>query len=498
MPSIVALPAQPGIFVFENTAGPTPPAIATMNRLYMLGSSTIGDALTGVPTVIGSMDEFTNLFGSSNAINLQSIDAYLKNFKRSLYFVKTKPTPQATVTVTTTAAALYTVTIGGNAVSATIPASPTPTAQIVIDALVSAINNNTTANQLVVAELKLDTNGLPVYAPAEFWLRSKDGNLFTLTSTANLTPGAVAAPGTIGYLDWESAIDRLVSVAEEEELGFLCAPEAFYSLTSQFNRTIVGNNLEQAARSLGWYALIDPGNPTLIDHPIKAKTDAAGYTAIRGHSSYCYPYAQNSSAADVAPSVLQAAFALQLYESEGIQQPPAGTAFPFKGVAKLRYTLSKAQQGDLAQSRINTLLYKNGVGFVPGDTLTRSTDPNFRFIHTRVIFNCLERTIYKTLDASGLLHESIGGRNLFYLRLKMTVEGVVARFYEGGALYGITADGAYAVNCDETIQNNADLEAGIVNVDVYAVPAANARQIRNTVYRVQIGNIPQALLTGGV
>jgi phage tail sheath protein FI len=167
-------------------------------------------------------------------------------------------------------------------------------------------------------------------------------------------------------------------------------------------------------------------------------------------------------------------------------------------VARLRYTLSKAQQGDLAQSRINTLLYKNGVGFVPGDTLTRSTDPNFRFIHTRVIFNCLERTIYKTLDASGLLHESIGGRNLFYLRLKMTVEGVVARFYDGGALYGITADGAYAVNCDETIQNNADLEAGIVNVDVYAVPAANARQIRNTVYRVQIGNIPQALLTGGV
>lgn len=498
MPSIVALPAQPGIFVFENTAGPTPPAIATMNRLYMLGSSTIGDALTGVPTVVGSLDEFTNLFGSANAITLQSIDAYLKNFKRSLYFVKVKPAPQATVTVATVAAGVYTVTIGGNAVSVTIPASPAPTAQIVIDALVAAINNNTSANQLVAAEYKLDANGIATYAPAEFWLRSKDGNIFTLTSTANITPGAVAAPGSIGYLDWESAIDRLVNAAEEEELGFVCAPDAFYSLTSQFQRTIVGNNLEAAARSLGWFALIDPGNPTIIDHPIKAKTDAAGYNAVRGHSDYCYPYAQNSSAADIAPSVLQAAFALQLYESEGIQQPPAGTAFPFKGVAKLRYTLSKAQQGDLAQARINTLLYKSGVGFVPGDTLTRSTDPNFRFIHTRVIFNCLERTIFKTLDASGLLHESIGGRNLFYLRLKMTVEGVVARFYEGGALYGITADGAYAVNCDETIQNNADLEAGIVNVDVYAVPAANARQIRNTVYRVQIGNIPQALLTGGV
>jgi uncharacterized protein len=499
MPAVVALPARPGLFLYESVAGATPPAIATFNRCYVFGSSTLGDALTNSPQVVGSMDEFTTLFGSSAAITLNSITAYLANLKRSLYFIKVRPNPIATVTVATIAAGNYTLTVGGNPITVTIPASPTPTAQIVIDAIVAAINNNTTINQLVQAEYKLNGSGQPTYSPAEFWLRSKDGNIFTLTAGgANISVSAVAAPGSIGYLDWLAAVDRVEAIEQESELGFMVAPEAFYTLSNQFERTVLGNRMEQACRTLGWMALLDPGAPTTIDHPIKAKTDAAGYTAIRGHSAYYYPYLQNTSLNDVAPSVMVAAFALQCYEQIGVQKPPAGSNFPFKGVTKLRYTLSQAQQDDLAQNRINTILYKNGVGFIPGDTLTRSTDTNFKMVSTRIIMSCIERTIYRTLDASGLLFESIGGRGIFYIKLRNVLEGVLARFYEGAALYGERPEDAYAIRCDESVQNAADLEAGIVNAEIYAVPAATARQIRGVVFRVAIGNIPQALLSGAV
>jgi hypothetical protein len=119
-------------------------------------------------------------------------------------------------------------------------------------------------------------------------------------------------------------------------------------------------------------------------------------------------------------------------------------------------------------------------------------------VSTRIIMSCIERTIYRTLDISGLLFESIGGRGIFYIKLKNVLEGCVARFYEGGALYGDRPEDAYAIKCDESVQNAADLEAGIVNAEIYAVPAATARQIRGVVFRVSIGNIPQALLSGAV
>lgn len=493
--NVVALPARPGIFLYEGVAGPTPPAIALFSRCYVLGSSSLGDALTGEPTVLGSMDDFTNLFGSSVAITLNTIEAYFKNLKRALYFVKVKPTPIATVTVATVAAGTYTLTIAGLAISVVIPAAPT--AGIVINAIVAAINNNTTINQLVEAEFKLDGSGNPTYAPAEFWLRSKDNNIFTLVAGgANLSVSAVAAPGTLGYLDYLTALDRLEASQEESPMGFLCAPEAFYSLTNQFQRTVIGNAMEGSARTLGWAAMIDPGAPGTIDHPIKAKTDAANYSAIRGHAAYYYPYLIDADSDDVAPSVMTACYALQRYEQQGIHQPPAGSLFPLKGIAGVRYRLSKAQQDDLAQARINVMLYKNGVGFVPYDTLTRSLDPNFKMISTRVILSCIERTIYQTLDASGLLFSAIGGKGLFYIKLKATIEGVLARFYAGDALYGDRPEDAYAVKCNEDTQLAADLEQGIVNAEVYCVPAATARQIRGTIFRVQIGNIPQALLGG--
>lgn len=495
MPSVVALPARPGIFLSEDVAGATPPAISLFSRCYVMGSSTLGDSLTNEPTLIGSMDDFTNLFGTSAAITLNTIEAYLRNLKRALYFVKVKPTPIATVTVSTIAAGSYALTIAGITVTTTIPASPSPTAAIVINAIVDAINNNTDLNQLVEAEFKLDNNGSPTYSPAEFWIRSKDGNVFTLTSGgANLSVSAVAAPGSNTYLSYLAALDRLEASQDEAPMGFLCAPEAFYSFTNQFQRTVIGNAMEGVCRTLGWMALLDPGAPSVIDHPIKAKTDAANYNGIRGHAAYYYPYLIDADSDDVAPSVMVAAFALQRYEQQGIQKPPAGNSFPFKGVAGVRYKLSKPQQDDLAQARINTMLYKNGAGYVPGDTLTRSLDPNFKMVSTRVILSCIERTIYQTLDASGLLFDSIGGRGLFYIKLKATIEGVLARFYEGNALYGDRPEDAYAVRCDESTQLASDLEQGIVNAEVYAVPAVTARQIRGVIFRVQIGNIPQALL----
>jgi hypothetical protein len=115
-------------------------------------------------------------------------------------------------------------------------------------------------------------------------------------------------------------------------------------------------------------------------------------------------------------------------------------------------------------------------------------------INTRIILSSIERTLRNTLDNSDHLFSAIGSRNIFYLKLKATIEGVLYRFYLADALYGERPEYAYAVRCDAKTQIPADLEAGVVNAEIYAVPAATARQIRGVVFRVQIGQIPAALL----
>lgn len=496
--AITALPARAGVFTSIDTAGAPPANLSLVSRCYYLGTSSLGDAYTGTPVAIGSMDDFTNLFGSSTALNLNTIEAYLSNTTQGLCFVKVKPTPVATVTASTIAAGNYELVINGEVITVVIPANPAPTAQSVVTAIVNAINNNVAVNQTVEAEFLLSGSGVPTFSPADFRIRSKTGAVFTLTKNGtNLTVTTVAAPGTLNYWDWLTALDQLKNSERESPLGFITISEAYYTVTSQHERSIIGNRHEQTARTLGWYALIDPGNPTLIDHPTKAKVDAAALVAPQGHSAYYYPYLVDDDQDDVAPAPMVAQFALQRYARSGIGEPPAGSTFPFKGINRTRFTMNDAQLDDMAQSRINVMILKSGIGVVPFDCLTRSVDPNFKFINTVVVMNCLERSINRAIDVSGLLFRKIGSRGVFFTQLRAVIEAVCGAFYDAGDFYGTVPEDAYAILSLAQAQDPDSLEAGIVVADIYAVPAVTARQVKATIFRVKIGGIPAVLLTQG-
>lgn len=489
--SLTAMPARAGAFLEELTAGPTPPAIALYRRVLVLGTATGG--VVGTPTVVSTIDDFKNTFTSSSALILNSLEAYLKNTKLGLFFVRITAAPMGTVTVTSAATGIKSFTLGTTVISYTAIAGDT--LQKILEELLKLVNDNPTLNTLYETEFEIDSAGANVYANGKLMVRSKDGNTFTLAAGTGTTIANVAVPAQLQYWDYTDAIEKLAATQTREQLSIFTCPEAFFNLVNQGERTIVGNTMEGVARQLRWFAPLDPGGPTLINTPQKAVTDAANYTAIRGHSAYYFPYLKDTDNDWVSPSVMLAAFALQRYEVEGIHQPPAGPRYPFRGISGVGYTLSNPELDLLALNRINPMIFLAGVGFVPFDTYTRSTNTNFRHISTRIILSCMEKSILDTIDASGLLFEAIGSRGIFYLKLKNLIEGVVTRFYEGDALYGASPEVAYRVICDASIQTDADLEAGIVRADVFATPAGTARQIRVNVFRVAIGKMAEALAT---
>lgn len=487
----------PGYELFVDSAGPQIPVVAVYSRCYLLVTATLTLVSPLQFVAIGSMDDFTNQFGSSSALILSSIQNYLDNFDQGLYVARVVPNPVAAVTIgTLTAGATYTVTINGTSVPFVVDSTPTMAEATL--AAITAINNTTAVNLQVEAEPNLNTDGTPNYATGVFRLRSKDGNTFTATGDTNTTVGTVTTPSAPQYWDWTAAFKEIARLHDDEELGFWCAPQAFYDTANQWERTQIGNVMAQQAQSLRWVALLDPCQPSVIDHPTKAKVDAAGYVAPQGHSYYSYPYFLDTTGNYVAPSTAIASVGLRRYFEQGIQEPPCGPRCVLNSISGVAYKLDKAQKVDLAESLININIYERGRGAMPYDDLTRSTNPAFEAINGVVILNSFVETAERTFRASDLVHTSVDSRGKFYLQVQLLLTGVCQLFYDAGCLYGIRPGDAYRVECTADMQDATNLEQRIVQARVFIVPVPTARRLRIYIYRVAIDQMDAAItIIGG-
>ncbi|MDF5718699.1 MAG: hypothetical protein PUP93_33745 [Rhizonema sp. NSF051] len=488
--TIQALPARPGIFLFEDTAGTTPPATALYTRTYFVGTSTSGAYLT--PTPLGSLDDLTNLFGSTPAITRNTISAYLANTLQGLFFIRVPIASVSTVTVNTAVpGAIASIILAGVTINYTV--ATTDTIPTVIDALINAINNSPLLNTEFLAHHDIDGSGNNNYANKLFFVRAVNGVTFTISGSTSVTTAVGTANTTAARWDFIGAIQALQYSQKSADLGFIVCPEGFYNQAALYDRNAIANTMEQTARKLGWMALIDSANPSIVNHPRLVPAEFANCSAVNGHMAAYYPYSLDTNNNDISSAALTAAFGLQKYAALGVEEPPAGIKYPFEGIGGLEFTLSAPQKDLLASSQVNAIIFKRGVGYVPFDAQTLSLNTSYKMISTRVILNCIERTIFDTIDNSDYLFRSIGSRGLFYLTLRNTILGILHQFYVGGALYGNLPGDAYAVRCDASIQDPASLEKGIIVAQIFVVPAVTVRQISGIVYRVQIAGLATAL-----
>jgi hypothetical protein len=489
----------PGYELFVDSAGPQIPVVAVYSRCYLLATTT-GTVVPPLQfTAVGSMDDFKNLFGSSDALILNSVENYLENFDQGLYIARIVPSAIATVTITTlTASATYTITINGTAIPFVLDGTPT-LAEATL-AAITAINNTEAVNLAVEAEPNLNTDGTPNYTTGVFRLRSKNNSTFTATATpaGSVTVSAVTTPTTPQFWDWIAAFKEIARNYDDEALGFLCAPQAFYNTLNQFERTQIGNAMAEYARALRWMALLDPHRPDIIDHPRKAKADGITYIAPQGHSYYSYPYFLDRDSDYVATSTAIASAGVRRYFEQGIQEPPCGPRCVLNGISGVAYKLDKAQKIDLAEAGININIFERGRGAMPYDDITRSTNPAFQAINAVVVLNSFVETAERTFRVSDLIHTSVDSRGKYYLQVQLLLTGVCQLFYAAGCLYGIRPGEAYRVECNADLQNAINLEQRIVQAKVHLVPVPTARRLRIYIYRVAIDQMDQSIaIVGG-
>lgn len=467
----------PGTYLSEGTYGAIPQGLSTHSTIYMLVTSNKVDAPT-VPTYINSPDDFYNVYG--NSPSAASVRLFFNQRSGSgIWVILVKAIPECTITIpVATANTAYTLTLDGYVVSYVSTNTDTP--GTILESLSSLVNSR--ANHLAsLLNGKLRTN-----VQETFW-----------SSNITLTPDSVNIYPVVNDVS-----DALSKLPEELTQGYLLAPEFFQSYTNPSDRTALQLTLESfcSQPTYNWVALIDCGQSTATQTTAAgavnlAKRERESFSSPKGHSWYYFPYLVDLADNLVPASGAVAGLILRKQRAEGFQQPSAGVNYPIYGVKDVSYQVDKPTQGQLNPLGINCIRRVVNKGILLWGARTLSTSPFYLFGNVRTILNVLAGTLSKAFDE--LIFSSVNGSGVTFGLIKGTASDICERLRVAGALYGTTPQEAYLVTCDTSNNLGADLDNGIVNVDVVVKPAPGIEVVAVRMSRSSLGAVLAEVVSSG-
>jgi uncharacterized protein len=474
-----ALP--PGAYAIEKTAGAIPSEIADFSRCYMLVSGSTGNYCQPIQVV--DVADAVAKFGVAGQ-SRDAIDAlFLQHRASILYLVRVPIASTYAIEIAVGAAGTYEISVGD--VDLTHITSETLHTAIAAE-LIEAINDE----QSPLAQLVVATPTSP--ASERFNLRALDPlTPIVVTVSSSVAENAIVVANTTGTnpkaLDYDYAVTHSFS-SDLHPPGFLLCPEAFYSLVSATDRLVVAQAFIDYCTEQDWFALLDPGAPSRISTIQQFVDEGMSYVTPRGHASYTMPYLLNTASAQVAPSPYVAGVAMSRYMREGYRQPPAGSKYPLRGVLKPLFEVRESEHATFNnQHGINVIKTLYGQGIQIRGARTRTTNVFFNTITDRVIFNVLLTTLRRAFK--DLIFESVDGQFELFGIIERTGYSLLYRMYQAGVFFGENAQDAFKIICNRSNNPDIDLEAGIVRVDIYAIPSPFAEKLIMNVARVAIGEM---------
>ena len=219
------------------------------------------------------------------------------------------------------------------------------------------------------------------------------------------------------------------------------------------------------------------------------------YTSPFGHLAYYAPYLVDLEGFNVPPSAAVAGTALRRYREQGFQEPPAGVIYALRGVLRPQYNITRAHQQGTNPTGLNAIRLLPNQGTVIWGARTRSSNPLFRWINTRVIVNVVINSLKGAFDDK--IFRAIDGSENLFRQIRGTAEGILYVLWQGAALFGGTPSQAYRVIVNRTNNPDFNLENGKINVDVFIVPVSTLEVISIRVIRTAIGQLDVEVTSGG-
>jgi phage tail sheath protein FI len=157
--------------------------------------------------------------------------------------------------------------------------------------------------------------------------------------------------------------------------------------------------------------------------------------------------------------------------TRGVHKAPANEVV--LGANGLGFQLMHEEQGGLNKAGINCIRAFPGRGIRVWGARTLSSDPEWRYLNVRRLFNYISESIMEGTQSA--VFEPNDER--LWMQLKISASNFLTRTWREGALFGATPEQAFYVKCDAETNPAEVIEAGQVIVEIGIAPVKPAEFI---------------------
>ncbi|MFF9501031.1 phage tail sheath family protein [Streptomyces sp. NPDC014656] len=218
-------------------------------------------------------------------------------------------------------------------------------------------------------------------------------------------------------------------------------------------------------------AVLDPP-PGLSPQEIAGwRSERAGYDSR--YAALYYPWIDvadpsTGRVSPVPPSGHVAGVWARNDEQRGVHKAPANEVV--RGAVSLRTQLTKGEHDRLNPIGVNCIRAFPGRGIRIWGARTLSSDPAWRYLNVRRLFNYLEESILA--GTQWVVFEP--NDDALWARIRRTVGAFLVNEWRKGALFGLTPDEAYYVKCDRETNPPESVDAGHVVCEIGVAPVRPA------------------------
>jgi phage tail sheath protein FI len=212
--------------------------------------------------------------------------------------------------------------------------------------------------------------------------------------------------------------------------------------------------------------------PGLSPQQVKEwRVDGAGYDSK--FATLYWPYVKVFDPASgtnkfVPPSGHIAGVWARSDDTRGVHKAPANEVI--RGAITLQTQITKAEHDLLNPVGINCIRTFPGRGVRVWGARTLSSDPSWRYLNVRRLFNYLEESIL--LGTQWVVFEP--NDHALWARIRRTISAFLINEWRKGALFGLTADEAFYVKCDSETNPAEGIDAGQVLCQIGVAPVKPA------------------------
>ncbi len=296
------------------------------------------------------------------------------------------------------------------------------------------------------------------------------------TGTYTLSAPSVAAE-EVKATDFEGDVARrkgMGGLAAVDEVTMVCMPDAMTLANGGDDvqlRDLQGKMIAHCEGAGDRMAILDAPPNLLPQEILDWRMNTAGYDSK--FATLYYPWIEvqdplTNQPILVPPSGHVAGVWCRTDSTRGVHKAPANEVV--MGVNGLGFQVTQGEQGGLNKVGINCIRSFPGRGIRIWGARTLSSDPEWRYINVRRLFNYIAESIMEGTQWS--VFEPNDER--LWMQLRIAASNFLTRTWREGALFGSTPEQAFFVKCDSETNPPDVIEAGQVICEIGIAPVKPA------------------------